>query len=102
MKQIIDDVRTGAGMAGIAQDAPAVQNDELDFVDVKDAKITVIGAGGMGNNAISRLHDMGIEGADTVSINTDKNASLMADCDYSVLADVLELIPEITRHLENG
>jgi electron transfer flavoprotein alpha subunit len=37
-----------------------------------------------------------------IAINTDKNASLMADCDYSVQADVLELIPEITRHLENG
>lgn len=37
-----------------------------------------------------------------IAINTDKNASLMVDCDYSVQADALELIPELTRYLENG
>jgi electron transfer flavoprotein alpha subunit len=37
-----------------------------------------------------------------IAINTDKNASLMADCDYFVQADALEIIPELTKHLENG
>jgi len=48
-------------------------------------------------------HFAGMKTSGTIiAINTDKNASLMIDCDYSVQADVLELIPEITRHLENG
>ncbi|MCK5042545.1 MAG: cell division protein FtsZ [Candidatus Aenigmarchaeota archaeon] len=98
MKQIIDDVRTGAGMAGIAQDSVnTVQNDELDFVDVKDAKITVIGCGGMGNNAISRLHDMGIDGADTVSVNTDKQHLLSVKADKKILIG-----RDVTRGLGAG
>ncbi len=35
-----------------------------------------------------------------IAINTDKNASLMADCDYSIHADALEIIPELTKFLE--
>ena len=33
--------------------------------------IYVIGAGGAGNNTITRLNEMGIEGAETISVNTD-------------------------------
>lgn len=40
-------------------------------VDVKEAGILVIGAGGAGNNAMTRLTDMGIKGAQTVALNTD-------------------------------
>jgi len=36
-----------------------------------------------------------------ITINSDNNASLMSDCDYFIQADVLEIIPELTRHLEN-
>jgi cell division protein FtsZ len=35
------------------------------------AKIYVVGTGGGGNNTVSRLVEIGIEGAETVSINTD-------------------------------
>lgn len=33
--------------------------------------IFVVGAGGAGNNTISRLNEMGIEGATTIAVNTD-------------------------------
>ena len=33
--------------------------------------IFVVGAGGAGNNTISRLNEMGIEGAETIAVNTD-------------------------------
>ena len=33
--------------------------------------IYVVGAGGAGNNTISRLNEMGIEGATTIAVNTD-------------------------------
>ncbi len=84
MRQIIDNVKMDAGTASMTQ-GTTTQPGEFDFVDVKDAKITVIGAGGMGNNAISRLHDLGIQGADTVSVNTDKQHLLSVKADRKIL-----------------
>ena len=47
-------------------------NQELvDIINQSRAKIFVIGAGGAGNNTISRLGEIGIEGAETISVNTD-------------------------------
>ncbi len=40
-------------------------------------KIVVVGCGGGGNNTINRLYNIGIEGAETIAINTDK---LHLDC----------------------
>ncbi len=40
-------------------------------VDVREAGILVMGAGGAGNNAMTRLTDIGIKGAQTIAINTD-------------------------------
>jgi cell division protein FtsZ len=42
-----------------------------DIINRSRTKIFVIGAGGAGNNTISRLGEIGIEGAETISINTD-------------------------------
>jgi cell division protein FtsZ len=42
-----------------------------DIVQRSRAKIYVVGTGGGGNNTVSRLIEIGIEGAETVSINTD-------------------------------
>jgi electron transfer flavoprotein alpha subunit len=36
-----------------------------------------------------------------IAVNTDENAAIMANCDYYVVADALELIPELTKHLGN-
>ena len=35
-------------------------------------KILVVGCGGAGNNSINRLHRIGIDGAQTLAINTDE------------------------------
>ena len=35
-------------------------------------KIVVVGCGGGGNNTINRLYNMGVSGAETIAINTDK------------------------------
>ncbi|NYT19066.1 MAG: cell division protein FtsZ [Methanosarcinales archaeon] len=35
-------------------------------------RITIVGCGGAGNNTINRLYNIGIEGAETIAINTDK------------------------------
>ncbi len=36
-----------------------------------------------------------------IAVNTDENAAIMANCDYYAVADALEIVPELTAHLEN-
>jgi len=36
-----------------------------------------------------------------IAVNTDENASIMSSCDYYVVADALEIIPELTKQLGN-
>ena len=36
-----------------------------------------------------------------IAVNTDKNAAIMSNCDYYVVADTLEIIPELTKQLGN-
>ena len=40
-------------------------------IEVRGAKIMIVGAGGAGNNMVSALTKMGIRGAETLAINTD-------------------------------
>ncbi|MBI4181466.1 MAG: cell division protein FtsZ [Candidatus Aenigmarchaeota archaeon] len=40
-------------------------------LEAKEARILVIGAGGAGNNTVTKLTDIGITGAGTVAVNTD-------------------------------
>jgi cell division protein FtsZ len=47
---------------------------EFGNYDSNFAKITVIGAGGGGNNAINRMIESGLQGVDFISVNTDKQA----------------------------
>lgn len=43
----------------------------VELIEGNKTNIFVIGAGGAGNNTISRLNEMGIEGATTITVNTD-------------------------------
>ncbi len=47
---------------------------ELDNEREMSAKMLVVGVGGGGNNAVSRMIDEGLSGVDFVAINTDKQA----------------------------
>lgn len=42
------------------------------YKEFGEPKILVIGCGGAGNNSINRLHKIGVYGAETIAINTDK------------------------------
>ncbi len=66
-------------------------------IEVKKAKIMVFGCGGGGCNTISRLTEMGIEGAATVAINTDAKALAMTKADKKILIG-----KDITRGLGAG
>ena len=47
---------------------------ELDLNNGNFAKIKVIGVGGGGNNAVNRMVDFGLQGAEFIVVNTDKQA----------------------------
>ncbi len=51
---------------------------EIDIGQDSIAKIKVIGVGGAGNNAVNRMIDHGINGAEFYSVNTDKQALLLS------------------------
>ncbi|HOW05334.1 MAG TPA: cell division protein FtsZ, partial [Methanospirillum hungatei] len=48
-------------------------------------RIVIIGCGGAGNNTINRLHHMGVSGAETIAINTDKQHLDMIQADKRIL-----------------
>lgn len=45
-------------------------DDQLDGFGMP--RITIVGCGGAGNNTVNRLYNIGIDGAETIAINTDK------------------------------
>jgi cell division protein FtsZ len=45
---------------------------EEELEDFGQPRIMIVGCGGAGNNTVNRLYNIGIEGAEMVSINTDK------------------------------
>jgi cell division protein FtsZ len=48
-------------------------------------RIMIVGCGGAGNNTVNRLHHMGVSGAETIAINTDKQHLDMIQADKRVL-----------------
>jgi cell division protein FtsZ len=64
---------------------------------VKKAKIAVVGCGGAGQNAVTRLTEMGIEGATTVALNTDAKHLAVGKADKKILIG-----RELTRGLGAG
>ncbi|MDG6243231.1 MAG: cell division protein FtsZ [Methanolobus sp.] len=58
-------------------------NDEFDILG--QPRIMIVGCGGAGNNTINRLYNMGIEGAETVAINTDKQHLDLIRADKKIL-----------------
>lgn len=61
------------------------------------ARILVIGVGGAGNNAITRLMEVGIEGAQTLAVNTDAQDLL-----YTLADDKLLIGRNLTHGLGAG
>jgi len=65
----------------------AVEADEelRSILESRKTQIKVVGAGGAGNNTITRLMQVGIVGAETVAVNTDAQDLLYTDSDRKVL-----------------
>ena len=53
--------------------------------ELTTAKITVVGVGGGGNNAVERMIEDGLEGADFLTINTDKQVLNKGKADRKIV-----------------
>ncbi len=84
MDSIIEDA---VKRAQLAKSRPKVEFDEeLEKLLAKTkARILVIGAGGAGGNTMSRLMEVGIEGAEVIAINTDAQDLLYTQAMKKVL-----------------
>jgi cell division protein FtsZ len=60
-------------------------------------RITIVGCGGAGGNTVTRLNKVGVKGADTIAINTDKQALDLVEADHKILIG-----SRITRGLGAG
>jgi len=62
----------GASYGGMSvMQEPGVDQELEEILSHTRARIVVIGTGGAGNNTMTRLMEVGIEGAETIAINTD-------------------------------
>jgi len=61
------------------------ENKKTTFDEFGKAKIIVIGVGGAGGNTVNRLNKIGIKGATTIAVNTDKQALDIIEADEKIL-----------------
>jgi len=74
------------------------QEQELkEYENFGEPKIVIVGCGGAGGNTINRLHKVGVKGAETIAINTDKQALDLVEADKKLLVG-----KTITRGLGAG
>jgi len=64
---------------------PSVDKELQKILKERKANIRIVGAGGAGNNTISRMMQVGITGVETIAVNTDAQDLLYADSDVKVL-----------------
>jgi cell division protein FtsZ len=63
----------------------SMQDVDTDDDEFGDPRIVIVGAGGAGNNTVNRLYNIGVDGAETVAINTDKQHLKMIEADTKIL-----------------
>jgi cell division protein FtsZ len=69
----------------------ALERDEQEQKQMDDAsefgdpRIVIVGCGGAGNNTVNRLYNIGVDGADTIALNTDKQHLQMIEADTKIL-----------------
>lgn len=87
MEGMFKDVISAKGFGPKGNDAKRNPLDaELEaLLSKQKTKIKVVGAGGGGNNSISRMSEVGIIGCETIAINTDAQDLLYANADQKIL-----------------
>jgi cell division protein FtsZ len=59
--------------------------EDADGGEFGDPRIVIVGCGGAGNNTVNRLYNIGVDGADTIALNTDKQHLQMIEADTKIL-----------------
>ncbi|MFX0113186.1 MAG: cell division protein FtsZ [Candidatus Hodarchaeota archaeon] len=67
-----------------------IDEDIEEFLRSSLPKVQVVGVGGGGNNAVNRLMELGIQGAETIAINTDAQHLLSVKADKKLLIGSFE------------
>ncbi len=70
--QALSDMVASLKAEAVGKGATALLDDELGTFGVPNPRILIVGCGGSGNNTLNRITHLGVEGAITVAINTDK------------------------------
>ncbi|MEK6935079.1 MAG: cell division protein FtsZ [Nanoarchaeota archaeon] len=87
----------GKNMEGLIRDALEQQREMGPELKVGKANIKVIGVGGAGSNMINWLHKKGVDGAEIIGVNTDKQHLDIISADHKILIG-----KELTRGLGCG
>jgi cell division protein FtsZ len=83
MQSIINDALKNAELEKELNKQGSATAMEDDFVG--QPRIVIVGCGGAGNNTVNRIHHMGVSGAETIAINTDKQHLDMIQADKRIL-----------------
>jgi cell division protein FtsZ len=83
MQSIINDALKNAELEKELSKQGSANAMEDDFVG--QPRIVIVGCGGAGNNTVNRIHHMGVSGAETIAINTDKQHLDMIQADKRIL-----------------
>jgi len=68
----LNDMVTSLRNEAVEKGTTALLDDEMNSFGVPNPRILIVGCGGSGNNTLNRIAHLGVEGAITVAINTDK------------------------------
>ncbi len=90
-------IQNAKGSANQQRKANALDAELEMMISAQRAKIKVIGCGGGGNNTINRIAEVGVEGAETIAINTDAQDLLYTTADKKILIG-----KDLTRGLGAG
>jgi|TARA_B100000131_G_scaffold219402_1_gene210922 cell division protein FtsZ len=93
--ELVEELRKD--VEGDVKGGTALLDGQLRGFDVPDPRILIIGCGGSGNNTLNRITHLGVEGAVTVAINTDKQ-----HLDHTRALQKLLVGKHITRGLGAG
>ena len=68
----LNDMVASLAEEAIKKGSTTLLDEELGAFGVPNPRILIVGCGGSGNNTLNRITHLGVEGAVTVAINTDK------------------------------
>lgn len=77
--------RVGEELREVPQKVSPEDSSLKEFLERVKARIVIMGVGGGGSNSVSRLNAIGIDGVETVAVNTDAQHLLISVADRKIL-----------------